>query len=87
MRGNERDEFTEFRNVATKLVVPIDVTDLKIEPIYEQLEGWHCDLTDLENFESAPAPLKNYVDYLEAQLNVPIRVISVGPDRKQTLQN
>ena len=66
---------------------PYDVTDLKIEPIYEQLEGWHCDLTDLENFESAPAPLKNYVDYLEAQLNVPIRVISVGPDRKQTLQN
>jgi adenylosuccinate synthase len=66
---------------------PYDVTDLLIEPIYEQLEGWHCDLTDLENFESAPAPLKNYVDYLEAQLNVPIRVISVGPDRKQTLQN
>ncbi len=66
---------------------PYDVTDLEIEPIYEQLEGWHCDLTDLENFEAAPAPLKNYVDYLEAQLNVPIRVISVGPDRKQTLQN
>jgi adenylosuccinate synthase len=66
---------------------PYDVTDLDIEPIYEQLEGWHCDLTELEDFAAAPAPLKNYVTYLEAQLNVPIRVISVGPDRKQTLQN
>jgi adenylosuccinate synthase len=66
---------------------PYDVTDLEIEPVYEQLEGWHCDLTALENFESAPTPLKNYVTYLQAQLNVPIRVISVGPDRKQTLEN
>ena len=66
---------------------PYDVTDLDIEPIYEQLEGWHCDLTDLDTYASAPAPLKSYVDYLEAQLNIPIRVISVGPDRKQTLHN
>ena len=66
---------------------PYDVTDLDIKPIYEQLEGWHCDLTDLDTYASAPAPLKSYVDYLEAQLNIPIRVISVGPDRKQTLQN
>lgn len=66
---------------------PYDVTDLDIEPIYEQLEGWHCDLTDLDTYALAPAPLKSYVDYLEAQLNIPIRVISVGPDRKQTLHN
>jgi adenylosuccinate synthase len=66
---------------------PYDVTDLDIEPIYEQLEGWHCDLTDLDTYASAPSPLKSYVDYLEAQLNIPIRVISVGPDRKQTLHN
>jgi adenylosuccinate synthase len=66
---------------------PYDVTDLVIEPIYEQLEGWNCDLTDLESYESSPVALKRYVDYLEAQLNIPIRVISVGPDRKQTLQN
>lgn len=66
---------------------PYDVTDLAIEPVYEKLEGWHCDLTELENFESAPAALRNYVTYLETQLAIPIRVISVGPDRKQTLQN
>jgi adenylosuccinate synthase len=66
---------------------PFDVTDLHIEPVYEKLAGWNCDLTELESFSDAPQELKDYVTYLEAQLNVPIRVISVGPDRKQTLQN
>lgn len=66
---------------------PFDVTDLYIEPVYEKLAGWNCDLTELESFNDAPQELKDYVTYLEAQLNVPIRVISVGPDRKQTLQN
>ena len=85
----------EYINVCTHYLIngekvtdfPYDVTDLDIEPVYEQLEGWHCDLTELEDFATAPAPLKDYVTYLQAQLNVPIRVISVGPDRKQTLQN
>ncbi len=66
---------------------PYDVTDLEIEPIYQQLEGWRCDLTELDDFKNAPLALKNYVSYLETQLSIPIRVISVGPDRKQTLNN
>jgi adenylosuccinate synthase len=64
---------------------PFDVNDLDIEPVWETLPGWHCDLTALENWESAPKALKDYVTYLEQQLNVPINVVSVGPDRKQTL--
>jgi adenylosuccinate synthase len=44
-------------------------------------------LTQLESLEEAPETFKAYVDYLEKQLNVPIRVVSVGPDRKQTLAN
>jgi adenylosuccinate synthase len=66
---------------------PFDVTDLHIEPIYKKLEGWNCDLTALESYNDSPKALKDYVTYLEQQLNIPIRVISVGPDRKQTLQN
>jgi len=64
---------------------PFDVNDLNIEPVWETLPGWNCDLTALENWESAPKALKDYVTYLEQQLNVPINVVSVGPDRKQTL--
>ncbi|MFM6945601.1 MAG: adenylosuccinate synthase [Flavobacteriales bacterium] len=66
---------------------PFDVTDLDIQPVYEKLAGWNCDLTALESFDQAPKALQDYVSYLEQQLNIPIRVISVGPDRKQTLQN
>jgi adenylosuccinate synthase len=66
---------------------PYDVDDAGIEPVYEQLPGWNCDLTKLSSFNDAPEALKNYVSYLENHLDVPITVISVGPDRKQTLRN
>jgi adenylosuccinate synthase len=66
---------------------PFDVSDLEFTAVYEALQGWNCDLTELSDYASAPDALKNYVTYLEAQLNVPINVVSVGPDRKQTLAN
>ena len=67
--------------------LPYDITNLEIEPIYEELEGWNCDLTELDSYDNAPLALKNYVTYLEKALEVPITVVSVGPDRKQTLNN
>lgn len=66
---------------------PYDVNDVEVTPVYEELEGWNCDLTKLDSFDNAPAALKNYVAYLEQKLEVPISTISVGPDRKQTLTN
>jgi adenylosuccinate synthase len=66
---------------------PYDVDDSNLVPIYEELEGWNCDLTQLNSYSEAPQALKNYVDYLEQKLDVPITVVSVGPDRKQTLDN
>lgn len=66
---------------------PYDVNDVEITPVYEEVPGWNCDLTELDSYESAPQALKDYVSYLEKQLNVPITVVSVGPDRKQTLAN
>ncbi len=64
---------------------PYDINDVAITPVYEELTGWNCDLTQLNDFEDAPQPLKDYVKYLEQKLEVPITVVSVGPDRKQTL--
>ena len=66
---------------------PFDINDHDIEPVYESIPGWRKDLTKLEGMEDAPDAFKSYVDYLEKQLNVPIHVVSVGPDRKQTLDN
>ena len=64
---------------------PFDVNDIEIIPFYEEIDGWNCDLTKLRDYKDAPQALKNYVFYLEKQLRVPINVISVGPDRTQTL--
>jgi adenylosuccinate synthase len=66
---------------------PYDVNDVEITPVYKELDGWNCDLTELGSYDDAPQALKNYVSYLEEQLEVPITVVSVGPDRKQTLHN
>lgn len=64
---------------------PFDVDGIDLTPVYEEVEGWNCDLTQLSDYDSAPDALKNYVAYLEQKLEVPITVVSVGPDRNQTL--
>ena len=66
---------------------PYDVTDVDVEPVYETIKGWNCDLTELSSYEESPTELKDYVEYLEQNLEVPITVVSVGPDRTQTLSN
>lgn len=64
---------------------PYDVQSLNVTPLYTSLPGWGLDLTELSSYDQAPQALKNYVEYLEQQLEVPIRLVSVGPDRSQTL--
>jgi len=64
---------------------PFDVNEKPVLPVYKRLKGWATDLTKLSSYKDCPEALKCYVSYLEEQLNVPISVVSVGPDRKQTL--
>lgn len=56
-----------------------------IEPVYDTLPGWNCDLTAYERESDLPKEFLAYVAYLEQELEVPITVLSVGPDRKQTI--
>lgn len=65
--------------------MPYDICDAEIEPIYEELKGWNTDLTQLRDLNDAPAELLLYLDYLEEHLGIPIYIVSVGPDRAQTL--
>jgi len=64
---------------------PFDINDVEVTPVYEEIKGWNEDLTKLNNFNDAPQALKDYVAYLERNLEVPVTVVSVGPDRTQTL--
>jgi adenylosuccinate synthase len=56
-----------------------------LEPQFDELAGWNCDLTELSDWNNAPQALKDYVKYIEDFTGVPITLVSVGPDRQQTL--
>jgi adenylosuccinate synthase len=66
--------------------LPFDITPSLVEPVYEDLKGWEVDLTGMRNEADLPMPLRDYIHYLEQKLETPITVVSVGPDRVQTIQ-
>ncbi|MCF8368255.1 MAG: adenylosuccinate synthase [Bacteroidales bacterium] len=57
----------------------------KLEAEYELLEGWHTDISKVVNFGDMPEKLLDYTRYIERQTGVPVKIISVGPDRKQVI--
>ena len=59
--------------------------DDDIEPIYTELKGWKTDLTEVRYEKDFPQELSDYILYLEKELGVPITIVSVGPDRVQTI--
>lgn len=65
--------------------LPYDITTLNIKPIYKEIKGWNKDLTSLSRLEDAPQEFLDYIIYLEQELHVPITIVSVGPDRAQTI--
>ncbi|MFB5944656.1 adenylosuccinate synthase [Albibacterium profundi] len=65
--------------------MPYDIITEKPSPVIEKLPGWEEDITKITKENEIPEALKSYIQYLEEQLNVPIRYLSVGPDRLQTL--
>ncbi len=56
-----------------------------IEPIYREFKGWKCDICSVKRYEDFPAEFKEYVEFIEAETGVPVKVISVGPDRDETI--
>ncbi len=66
-----------------KLTFEISQADAK--PVYETLKGWNCSLKGIRDYANFPQELKDYVKYLEEALNVPINLVSIGPDREQTI--
>ena len=65
--------------------LPFDVLGEKLEPVYKDLPGWEQDLTALSSIEEIPVELEDYIKFLEKELEVSITIVSVGPDRSQTL--
>ncbi len=59
--------------------------DREIKPIYTEVKGWNTSLTDLTDESQLPLEFVNYIKFLEDRLGVPITIVSIGPDRKQTI--
>jgi len=65
--------------------LPYSLDPDDVEPIYKEFEGWQEDLTQMTSAEEFPKNFTNYISFIEDFIGVPVKVVSVGPDRKQTI--
>lgn len=91
MKSDVMNDFETIR-VATEYEIdgkrtnhfPYEITE-GLKPVYEEFEGWQCDLRSAKRYEDFPAAFKNYVEFIERETGVPVKIISVGPDRGETI--
>jgi adenylosuccinate synthase len=65
--------------------LPYNIEEHNVTPIYTELKGWKEDLTSMNNESTLPKELNDYIKYIEDFVEVPVTIVSVGPDRKQTI--
>ena len=65
--------------------LPYNIEPENVEPIYTEMKGWQADLKGMTTYDQLPSELKTYIEFIEKEVDVPIKVVSVGPDRKQTI--
>ncbi len=64
---------------------PYTITD-GLKPVYTDFPGWKCDLRNCRSYDEFPPAFKHYVDFIERETGVPVKIISVGPDRGETIE-
>ena len=64
---------------------PYEVTG-NVEPVYTEFPGWKSDICKVRRYEDFPAEFKTYVEFIEKETGVPVKIISVGPDRDETIE-
>ena len=65
--------------------LPYDLNQNSVKPIYVELDGWPEDISKIQAKSEIPKAFKKYILFLEAELKTRISIVSVGPDRSQTL--
>lgn len=66
--------------------LPYNIDPAYLQPIYTTIKGWNCDLTGITEKSKLPAELMNYIKFIEKETATPISIVSVGPDRTQTIK-
>ena len=75
----------KLKNGTISDTLPFDLCVEDITPVYKTLKGWNVDITGMADYKSLPDELIEYIAFLEEELRVPISIVSVGPNRKQTI--
>ena len=76
-------QFEIMINGEEKNYVPFQMNRVEIEPLYKTFEGWNADITACDTYESLPQKMKDYINYLNTFLGVPVKYISNGPGKNQ----
>jgi adenylosuccinate synthase len=66
--------------------LPYNINPEYLQPVYVDVKGWNSDLTQMDSKEKLPAALMDYIRFIEDAVKTPITIVSVGPDRKQTIK-
>ena len=91
MKSDVLDEFDTIKACVAYRQNGMEIKDFPycieegIEPVYVEMPGWKTDMTKMTSEEQLPQAFENYIHFLEEQLETPIRIISIGPDRAQTI--
>ena len=65
--------------------MPFSIDNDEIKPVYQTFTGWQKEITDYSSFDILPDALTEYISFIEKELDLPISVLSMGPDRTQTI--
>jgi adenylosuccinate synthase len=65
--------------------LPYCLNDVQVKPIYRKFKGWKVSLDKINRYEDLPAELRTYIEFIEAELQIPITLVSTGPDRTETI--
>lgn len=91
MKSDVLDTFNEIKACVAYRVNGVETRDFPynieegIEPIYKDIKGWQTDMTKYTNEDQFPEAFTEYIKFLEFELETPIKIISIGPDRDQTI--
>lgn len=64
---------------------PYTVEGVELTPVYREFKGWKSDIRDVRSYEEFPESFRRYVEFIEEETGVPVKIISVGPDREETI--
>ena len=92
MKSDVTNDFETIRVATAYEVDGVRTTEFpysisgEVKPVYTDFEGWKCDLRSCRRYEDFPEAFKRYVEFIERETGVPVKIISVGPDRDETIE-